>query len=916
MPNLVGIGNSQVPTNAMLGDLAYQNKSNLRIESANIKNIDKLSNSIEPNTSIGGIFVYDTSRDSDGGAWRYRTQHTSWYNEPLGSAMRGTKREFPSIAILVSHDGAPAAGGNYKGFSIYDGDDPNFPLWLRFTVDNYAQGSNWANAFPGLGIANAFSFTPGAIHAMNGQIFCGNSENTGHVGWMANLISEKLIEAVNYGNAPNQFYYRASNFASRLSPLTADGIAGGTAYYSGDNLTSMSKSGITGRPVSGRCRDIDMFVENFTSVDDETGLPFPTIALALEGGISMVRGHDKTVDNDTFGSYKVHTCNFGHKGDIVYMIRNNNVVQHYYSAVGDAGIGGSKTEQVGDNNQNISHYYHYNLSTDLNPTMGVVYSGYEDSRLAPNPYGEFADDLWLIPSSNGPLQFYLGSGRDHSSASASSMGSKLHIIRRDSVTGYMPGDCRLAIMGECANGNNNFYETGAGGLHKVTERLHYGNEFDINGDGANTGFSFVSGSCASGYLWLADVSSARATRNPGNTFLVAGKKYYLQYQRTGSANNFVFDDDGAGAGVGGVTTYHNSNFQNVGTYGFVFTATASNRLRIMRTQTGSGGNIQVEYIRIYDISDDEVNCARNLSVYTQHASTKNFGFAVIGELNRKPVFPGSDLMCYSGFDSNNYLIRGADDINEDYNEWGTGNYMWAGWVFPHNNSSANQPIIGVGDLFNNNGFLIDVDQYNGGYYLNVGFLGVNNSFASNNSLYPPLNGFQWNQFVVHMSGNAFRVYINGQLFGSIWTGSSIDWNTKWGNGTGRPCTVIGGRAGGVGSNSYDWATTGTKLALIRAGLVPGYNSEGFTKEAIRIMYEDEKQLFRPGAKCCTGGTSSFPRAMDYDFSTDTLHVSTQSERSEFRRLIRINRVERTTTLNYPKLSANGGVVAEITDIAN
>ena len=24
MPNLVGIGNSQVPTNAMLGDLAYQ----------------------------------------------------------------------------------------------------------------------------------------------------------------------------------------------------------------------------------------------------------------------------------------------------------------------------------------------------------------------------------------------------------------------------------------------------------------------------------------------------------------------------------------------------------------------------------------------------------------------------------------------------------------------------------------------------------------------------------------------------------------------------------------------------------------------------------------------------------------------------------------------------------------------------
>ena len=42
MPNLVGIGNSQVPTNAMLGELAYQDTKNVTIESANIKNIDYL----------------------------------------------------------------------------------------------------------------------------------------------------------------------------------------------------------------------------------------------------------------------------------------------------------------------------------------------------------------------------------------------------------------------------------------------------------------------------------------------------------------------------------------------------------------------------------------------------------------------------------------------------------------------------------------------------------------------------------------------------------------------------------------------------------------------------------------------------------------------------------------------------------
>jgi hypothetical protein len=35
------------------------------------------------------VFVYDTSLDSDGGAWRKRTQGTSWYNETLDTATRG-----------------------------------------------------------------------------------------------------------------------------------------------------------------------------------------------------------------------------------------------------------------------------------------------------------------------------------------------------------------------------------------------------------------------------------------------------------------------------------------------------------------------------------------------------------------------------------------------------------------------------------------------------------------------------------------------------------------------------------------------------------------------------------------------------------------------------------------------------------
>lgn len=33
--------------------------------------------------AVTAMFVYDTSKDSDGGAWTEKCQHTSWYNEPL-----------------------------------------------------------------------------------------------------------------------------------------------------------------------------------------------------------------------------------------------------------------------------------------------------------------------------------------------------------------------------------------------------------------------------------------------------------------------------------------------------------------------------------------------------------------------------------------------------------------------------------------------------------------------------------------------------------------------------------------------------------------------------------------------------------------------------------------------------------------
>ena len=97
MPNLVGTGLNQVPTNGMLGGLAYQSPDHASIKDLDLKNLSQINSEIA-DTAVD-IFVYDTRKDSDGGDWRKRTQNTSWYNETLNTATRGSRKEFPSVAV-------------------------------------------------------------------------------------------------------------------------------------------------------------------------------------------------------------------------------------------------------------------------------------------------------------------------------------------------------------------------------------------------------------------------------------------------------------------------------------------------------------------------------------------------------------------------------------------------------------------------------------------------------------------------------------------------------------------------------------------------------------------------------------------------------------------------------------------------
>ena len=78
-------------------------------------------------SNIKSQFVYDTKTDSDGGAWRYRCQHCSWYNE-ASSATRSSRSMFPEVALLVT---------TKTDLYIYDMDQHKdgsneLELWMHF----------------------------------------------------------------------------------------------------------------------------------------------------------------------------------------------------------------------------------------------------------------------------------------------------------------------------------------------------------------------------------------------------------------------------------------------------------------------------------------------------------------------------------------------------------------------------------------------------------------------------------------------------------------------------------------------------------------------------------------------------------------------------------------------------------------
>jgi len=253
--------------------------------------------SVTSSTTVGAVFVYDTSQqDSDGGAWRKKTQGLSWYDE-AASATRSSRKEFPSMALIVADNNTSG-----RSISLYDLDDPAMPLWCKFEASG--------------GLASDSKLLSGstncnAVFALNGRIYTAHDNTQGRGGLrVINFINDECVL-----HNTNATYGRFNgNISERNLTL---------AYRADTSINHIANE---------QANDVVATVLEGAEIG-ALGLPIPTVAVATDGGVSVV--HPSGDVYDIAGTGQTHddikNVFFTDDGMVGYSFEASSSITHPWS---------------------------------------------------------------------------------------------------------------------------------------------------------------------------------------------------------------------------------------------------------------------------------------------------------------------------------------------------------------------------------------------------------------------------------------------------------------------------------------------------------------------------------------------------------------------------------------------------------
>ena len=381
MSKLIGTNPNQVPSNADLGTAAFMDATDfLTSRGSSLSAV----NAVIPKTAVD-VFVYDTSRDSDGGAWRKRTQHLSWYNERLNTTDRGSRREFPAVAVIVAES---------NQVTIYDGDDPIMPMWMVFETN--------ASVMIASGILS--------LTMLNGVLAVGR-------------------------NTPLHVINFVSDGHTSYTPTSRNSYLGAI----GQRNSGLGFSANLGTPyvVANVGNDVAMTVLPNAPIDSATGLPVPTIAVATDGGVSVIKD-DGTVVDLTRSTSAMQQVAF--QGTRLH-INSSSVGGHW---VYDEIPSSDSTLSPAD-----GHFEYWD--PDYNNVNNPAYLGWREPSIAANYIG--TDSTGSV---SGLTAF------DY--VSSDSESSMMAWITSSYNTGWMNGDIKLATLSDTDDTNVTGAELVANGV--------------------------------------------------------------------------------------------------------------------------------------------------------------------------------------------------------------------------------------------------------------------------------------------------------------------------------------------------------------------------------------------------------------------------------------------------------------------
>ena len=718
------------------------------------------------------VFVYDTSKDSDGGAWRQRTQHTSWYNEPLNTSTRGSRKEFPAVAVIVAQS---------NKVTIYDGDDPSMPMWMVFV------GASTSASMLGQVVSS--------VVFINGTLWVGLSS---------------------FGVSEISFL---SDVAWRHRSNT-----GSTYYgkYKGDllnrnGISSFNGSNYLGALVNDTVNDVAMTVLPDAPIDPATGLPIPTIAVATDGGVSVIKDDGTVVDSDVGGSYTVGFSKLSFVGKDLWAVAKS----FYYGLA----------------RLNYPDYLGNTLSSRFHTQSQP--GGYPKIPLPGFLTNSVVKDNEEFATSNSKGLALVNTALKTGASNYTWPDATIAKVTSDYNTGWMNGDIKLATLSDTD-------DTDLVGSELVTNGT-----FDTDTSGWTAENSTLS--LDSGYLKITSTGGNRPQANQ-NITTVAGKKYVIT--ATARRGTCVDPVEIEIAGISSALTGSTSNTTDTIVYS-TFVATGTTHSIQVKIDDGASTSGETAYF-------DNVS----VRLAAEDRSVNNNGLQVFGTVQKSPVATGADLVAYSGFSSSNYLQQ---PYNSDL-DFGTGDFCVMGWVNKTGNSSADA-YISRGDMPNSNGGWLFGDSSG-----NVSFWRTTtNSYSAIASGYSlPLNTWVF-VCATRVSGTMY-IYVNGVLQKSQSYTHDVSFGLDAELTVGAYETSAGNLTGNISGSLALWRVSGTAPTAEQIEKI--YNDEkvlfqenaqatlhGTSDSVTALAYDEDTELLHVGT---SAGRSVFQGLRRVDNTTDAV----------------------------------------------